>query len=96
MELKSGVLVCAVGVPIREQACFRRPACPRNGNYLAFSRDGGASWNHVVQLASVVWTTHYVGLSRDPTESALRDLRPGFWGRPNYRIMGCTVDVSVP
>jgi hypothetical protein len=96
VELKSGILACAVGVRIPERACFRDSTCPRNGNYLAFSRDGGGTWSHVIQLTSGVWTTHYMGL---------REIRPnqlyvtydlGFWGRPDNRIMGCTVDVSVP
>ena len=47
-------------------------------------------------VTSGVWTTHYMGL---------REIRPnqlyviydlGFWGRPDSRIMGCTIDVSVP
>ena len=96
MELESGILACAVGVRIPEKACFANPACPRNGNYLAFSRDGGETWSHVVQLTSGVPTTHYMGL---------REIRPnqlyvtydlGFWGRPDNHVMGCTVDVSVP
>jgi hypothetical protein len=94
VELQNGILACAVGVRIPEKGCFRNPECPRNGNYLAFSRDGGATWSHVIQLTSGVWTTHYMGL---------REIRPnqlyvvydlGFWGRPDNRVMGCTVDVS--
>lgn len=93
-QLSNGVLACAVGVRIPEKGCFGNPACPRNGNYLAFSLDGGESWTHVLQLTSGVWTTHYM---------ALREIRPnqlyvtydlGFWGRPDNRVMGCTVDVA--
>lgn len=92
-QLANGVLVCAVGVRIPEKGCWANPACPRNGNYLAFSRDGGDTWSHVVQLTSGVMTTHYM---------ALREIRPnqlyvtydlGFWGKPDNRVMGCTVDV---
>lgn len=94
LELDNGIVACAIGVRIPEKACFNDPTCPRNGNYLAFSRDQGNTWNHVVQLTSGVWTTHYM---------AIRQIRPnqlyvtydlGFWGRPDNRIMGCTVDVA--
>ncbi|MBN1491239.1 MAG: exo-alpha-sialidase [Phycisphaerae bacterium] len=94
-ELDNGILACAVGVRIPEKACFRNPRCPRNGNYLAFSRDQGKTWNHIVQLTSGVWTTHYM---------AIRQIRPnqlyvaydlGFWGRPDNQTMGCVVDVAL-
>lgn len=94
VELENGILACAIGVRIPEKACFRDPTCPRNGNYLAFSRDGGKTWSHVIQLTSGVWTTHYM---------SIREIRPnelfvtydlGFWGRPDNRVMGCTVNVS--
>lgn len=94
-ELQNGILVCAVGVRIPEKSCFKNPACPRNGNYLAFSRDGGENWNSVVQLTSGVSTTHYMGI---------REIRPnqiyvtydlGFWGKPDNRVMGRTVDISL-
>lgn len=96
VELKNGVLACAIGVRIPEKACFRDPTCPQNGNYLAFSRDGGATWNLVVQLTSGVWTTHYMGLREVRPNQLYVTYDLGFWGRPDNRIMGCTVDVSLP
>ena len=94
IELKNGILACAIGGRIPEKACFRDPTCPRNGNYLAFSYDGGKTWGHVIQLTSGVWTTHYM---------SIREIRPnqlyvtydlGFWGRPDNQVMGCTVGVT--
>ena len=94
LELDNGVLACAVGVRIPEKGCFSNPACPRNGNYLVFSRDGGETWSTVVQLTSGIATTHYM---------AIREIRPnqlyvtydlGLWGKPESRVMGCTVDVA--
>ena len=96
VELKSGILACAVGVRIAEKACFRDPTCPRNGNYLAFSRDGGETWNHVVQLTSGVWTTHYMGICEIRPNQLCVTYDLGFWGRSDNQVMGCTVDVSVP
>ncbi|NQT12854.1 MAG: exo-alpha-sialidase [Planctomycetes bacterium] len=96
VELKSGILACAVGVRIPEKACFRDPACPRNGNYLAFSRDGGETWSHVVQLTSGVWTTHYMGIREIRPDHLYVTYDLGFWGRPDNQVMGCTVDISVP
>ena len=95
VELKSGVLACAIGVRIPEKACFRDPTCARNGNYLAFSRDGGATWSRVLQLTSGVWTTHYMGLCEIRPNQLYVTYDLGFWGRSDNRIMGCTVDVSV-
>ena len=96
VELKSGILACAVGVRIPEKGCFRDPTCPRNGNYLALSLDGGETWSHVIQLTSGVWTTHYMGLCEIRPNQLYVTYDLGFWGRPDNRIMGCTVDVSAP
>lgn len=93
-QLENGILACAVGVRIPEKGCFGDPTCPRNGNYLAFSRDGGQTWSNVIQLTSGVMTTHYM---------AIREIRPnqlfvtydlGIWGKPDNRIMGCTVEAN--
>ena len=96
VELQNGILACAVGVRIPEKACFRDPTCPRNGNYLAFSRDGGQTWSHVVQLTSGVWTTHYMGICQVRPNQLYVTYDLGFWGRPDNQVIGCTVEVSVP
>lgn len=94
-ELDNGVLVCAVGARIPEKACFTNPRCPRNGNYLAFSRDQGKTWNQVVQLTSGVWTTHYMAIHQIRPNQLYVTYDLGFWGRPDNRIMGCVVDVAL-
>jgi len=35
---------------------------PQNGDYLAFSLDGGDTWSHIVQYRSGLPTTHYAGV----------------------------------
>jgi hypothetical protein len=35
---------------------------PENGDYLAFSCDGGDTWSHIVQYRSGLATTHYAGV----------------------------------
>lgn len=94
LELENGILVCAVGVRIPEKGCWTNCTCPQNGNYLAFSRDGGETWGKVIRLTSGVMTTHYM---------AIREMRPNQlfvaydlsrWGQPDARTMGCVVDVE--
>jgi hypothetical protein len=41
IQLRRGILVCAFGVRITQKACWKNPHHPWNGNYLAFSQDGG-------------------------------------------------------
>ena len=93
VELDNGILACAIGVRIPEKGCFRDPTCPRNGNYLAFSRDGGMTWGHVIQLTSGVWTTHYMSIRQIRPNQLFVTYDLGFWGRPDNRIMGFVVDV---
>ncbi|MEO6873189.1 MAG: sialidase family protein [Opitutaceae bacterium] len=81
IELRSGVLVCAVGVRVPARACWPRAGVPRNGDYLAFSLDHGETWSHVVQIVSGVLTTHYMAIEETPTDNAMfvtYDL--GDWG----------------
>lgn len=81
IELRSGVLVCAVGVRLPARACWPRAWAPRNGDYLAFSLDHGETWSLVVQLASGVLTTHYMAIEETPRDNELfvtYDL--GDWG----------------
>jgi hypothetical protein len=71
LELRSGVLVAAFGVRIPPRACWTIPKHPWNGNYLAFSLDGGDSWSHVVRLTTGVFTTHYMAIEETPRDNHL-------------------------
>jgi hypothetical protein len=66
IALRSGILVAAFGVRIPAKACWINPKHPWNGNYLAFSLDGGDTWSHVVRLTTGVWTTHYMAIEETP------------------------------
>jgi hypothetical protein len=84
----------AIGVRIPEKACCRDPTCPRNGNYLAFSRDGGKTWGHVIQLMSGVWTTPCMSIREIRPNQLFVTYDRGFWGRSDNQVMGCKVNVS--
>ena len=71
IELRSGVLVLAVGARMPARACWPRAGAARNGDYLAFSLDHGETWSHVVQLVSGVLTTHYMAIEETPTDNEL-------------------------
>ena len=68
IELKNGVLAATFGIRIPPRVAFAMPGHPWNGNYLAFSFDGGDSWSHVEQLTSGVPTTHYTALEQMKTK----------------------------
>jgi hypothetical protein len=68
VEMKDGTLVFAAGVRVPARRYNDDWRAPQNGNYLAFSTDGGDTWSHVVQFRSGAPTTHYIGV---------RELRPG-------------------
>lgn len=93
-QLENGVLACAVGVRIPEKGCWADARCPRNGNYLAFSRDGGETWSNIIQLTSGVLTTHYMAIREVRPNELLVTYDLGMWGRPDAVVMGCTVDVG--
>ena len=94
IEMKNGTLVCGVGVRIPERLCFKNWRAPQNGDYLAFSCDGGDTWSQVVQFRSGKPTTHYMGV---------REVEPGvlyvvyddsIWTKPAPRgTMGFRLDV---
>jgi len=71
LELRSGVLVAAFGVRIPPRACWTIPKHRWNGNYLAFSLDGGDTWSHVVRLTTGVFTTHYMAIEETPRDNHL-------------------------
>jgi hypothetical protein len=97
IELRSGLLVAAFGVRITQKACWTEPRHPWNGNYLAFSRDHGATWPNVVRMTSGVLTTHYMAIEETPTDNRVYvtyDL--GGWSRGMYRdIHGRFVNITV-
>jgi hypothetical protein len=97
IELRSGILAAAFGVRITQKACWTEPRHPWNGNYLAFSRDHGATWPNVVRMTSGVLTTHYMAIEETPTDNRIFvtfDL--GGWGRGmNRDVYGRFVDVTV-
>ena len=96
IELRSGLLVAAFGVRITQKACWQEPRHPWNGNYLAFSRDHGATWSNVVRMTSGVLTTHYMAIEEMPTDNTIYvtyDL--GGWSRGmNRDIFGRFVKVA--
>jgi hypothetical protein len=96
IELRSGLLVAAFGVRIPQKACW--PHCQHfwNGNYLAFSADGGKTWPNVVRLTSGVLTTHYMAIDETPTDNEIFVLYDyGSWGRDSRYVYGRTVKVAM-
>ncbi|MEO6876508.1 MAG: hypothetical protein ABI222_16965, partial [Opitutaceae bacterium] len=62
IEMQNGTLVCSFGVRTPEKKYKQNWRSPMNGNYLAFSRDGGETWGSVVQYLSGMPTTQYTGV----------------------------------
>jgi hypothetical protein len=71
LQLKNGVLAASFGVRVPPRACWPRAEFPWNGNYLAFSFDGGVSWTHLVRMNSGVLTTHYTAIEEAPDGGSL-------------------------
>ncbi len=93
VEMRDGTLVCTVGVRIPARRFTSNWHAPMNGNYLAFSLDGGDTWSHVVQFRSGAPTTQYM---------SVREVEPGVlyvayddsvWGMPG-RAMGFRLEVG--
>lgn len=88
VELRSGILVAAFGMRIPARACWQNPTHPWNGNYLAFSTNGGDSWDNIIQMTSGVFTTHYMAveeMKKDNSIFVVYDF--GFWGHKNGRYV---------
>jgi len=68
IAMQDGTLVCTLGVRIPSQKFAGDWHVPRNGDYLAFSCDGGDTWSEVVQFRSGAPTTQYMGV---------REISPG-------------------
>jgi hypothetical protein len=97
LELRSGILVAAFGVRIPARACWQNPKHPWNGNYLAFSTDGGDTWGNIIQLTSGIYTTHYMAveeMKKDNNIFVAYDF--GYWGCKEGRYTyGRPVKISV-
>jgi hypothetical protein len=81
LELRSGILVAAFGVRIAARAYKQNPTHPWNGNYLAFSTDGGDTWGNIIQMTSGIYTTHYMAveeMKKDNSIFVTYDF--GYWG----------------
>jgi hypothetical protein len=89
LTLRNGTLVAAFGVRIPARANWQNPTHPWNGNYLAFSTDGGDTWSNILQLTSGIYTTHYMAaeeMKKDNNIFVVYDF--GYWqckcGRYTY------------
>lgn len=93
IEMQNGLLVCAFGLRISEKLCWENPAYPLNGNFLAFSKDHGTTWSHIVRITGGIMTTHYMAVreSRPNELCVLFDL--GAWNKPGRDA--CAVSVAV-
>jgi hypothetical protein len=101
IEMQNGLLVCAFGARIPARHFALKPSHERNGNYIAFSFDQGASWSHIVQITSGEMTTNYMSVCEiNPGELYLvYDL--GIWEyvnpdwEKNRRIVGRKIKVEM-
>ncbi len=62
IQMKNGTLVCTVGARIPARKYRENWRAKENGDYLAFSRDGGDTWSHIVQFTSGAPTTQYMSI----------------------------------
>ena len=97
LVLRSGLVVASFGVRVPPRACWPRAQHPWNGNYLAFSLDGGVTYSHVVRMTSGVLTTHYTAIEESPTDNRVffsYDL--GDWGSGRGRsTFARTVEITL-
>ena len=92
---QAGLLAAAFGIRVPQKACFGHYQHPWNGNYLAFSHDGGKTWPNVVRMTSGVPTTHYMALEQTPTDNEIYVTYDyGSWGQPKRYIYGRYVRVT--
>ena len=80
IQMENGLLAMSFGVRIPEKLCWEDPSHPVNGVYCAFSKDGGESWSHVIQLLSAEMTTHYTGVRELTKDKLLYHYDAGVWG----------------
>jgi len=62
VQMRNGILACGFGFRAPEKRYKENWHTPRNGDYIAFSLDGGDTWTHVVQFRSGAPTTQYLGM----------------------------------
>jgi BNR/Asp-box repeat len=96
IELRSGLLAAVFGVRVPQQLCWPNYQHPWNGNYLAFSHDGGKTWSNVVRMTSGVPTTHYMAVEQTPADNELFvSYDFGFWNYPKRYIYGRSVKITI-
>jgi len=94
IEMDNGTLVCTVGVRIPEKLCFKDWRVPQNGDYLAFSCDGGDTSTHIVQFRSGKPTTHYMGVREVERGVLFVAYDDSIWSKPAPGgTMGFRLDV---
>ena len=86
IQIQNGTLVCAIGVRIPARKCFKNWRAPQNGDYLAFSRDGGDTWSHVAQFRSGQPTTHYMGIREIAPNVVYVVYDDSIWGHPGETL----------
>lgn len=95
IEMRTGLLAAAFGIRVPQKACWPHYQHPWNGNYLAFSQDGGKTWPNVVRMTSGVPTTHYMALEQAATDNEIYVTYDyGFWSHPKRYIYGRSVRVT--
>jgi hypothetical protein len=83
LELRNGILIAAFGVRIPARYSWRVSTHPWNGNYLAFSLDGGDTWSEVVRMTSGIPTTHYMAIEQMPNKNEFFVVYD--WGHWSYK-----------
>ena len=86
IQLQNGTLVAAIGVRIPARKCFENWRAPENGDYLAFSLDGGDTWSEVTQFRSGQPTTHYMGIREISPNVAYVVYDASIWGHPGETL----------
>jgi hypothetical protein len=82
IAMKNGTLVCTVGVRIPQRLYHENWHVPQNGDYLAFSGDGGDTWSHVVQFRSGSPTTQYMGVREIAPDTLYVVYDDSVWKKP--------------
>jgi len=100
IQMGNGLLVLSFGVRIPEKLCWGDPTHPVNGIYCAFSKDGGETWSHVIQLMGGTMTTHYTGVRELGQNRLLYHYDVGVWGpyepdkKDSRHGRACYIDVE--
>jgi hypothetical protein len=92
IQMGNGTLVCAVGVRIPQRKYRENWHVPQNGDYLAFSCDGGDTWSQVVQFTSGAPTTQYMGIREIAPDVLYVAYDDSVWKMPG-RAVGFRLEV---